>query len=179
MSHITTKDESIQDPPSNDPIDVEENTTSNVDDSTEQLQSLGLHSSNTGDIKEEAAPEIGDTVNEESIAESPSPDPANVEENAPQVDDAASKESTTELPSADSTNFEETGPKNDDAVDEDSTPESPSPDPTDIEEGKDSYRPGGFHPVYIGDVYADRYKIMNKIGYGQYSKVWLVHDLKA
>ncbi|GAB1320079.1 hypothetical protein MFIFM68171_10289 [Madurella fahalii] len=51
------------------------------------------------------------------------------------------------------------------------------PDPGDIEEGRDAYRPGGFHPVYIGDVYADKYKILNKIGYGVYSTVWLVRDL--
>ncbi|AEO68227.1 uncharacterized protein THITE_2117654 [Thermothielavioides terrestris NRRL 8126] len=47
----------------------------------------------------------------------------------------------------------------------------------DIEEGSRAYRPGGFHPVYIGDVYASRYKILNKIGYGAYSTVWLVRDL--
>ncbi|KAI8946735.1 serine/threonine protein kinase [Xylaria longipes] len=47
-----------------------------------------------------------------------------------------------------------------------------------IEEGNDAYRLGGFHPVYIGDVYNARYKILNKIGYGTYSTVWLVEDLK-
>lgn len=47
----------------------------------------------------------------------------------------------------------------------------------DIEEGRDAYRPGGFHPVYIGDVYNERYKVLNKLGYGAYSTVWLVHDL--
>lgn len=48
----------------------------------------------------------------------------------------------------------------------------------DIEEGRNAYRPGGFHPVYIGDVYNDRYKVLNKIGYGVYSTVWLVRDLQ-
>lgn len=52
-----------------------------------------------------------------------------------------------------------------------------TPDLGDIEEGRDVYRPGGFHPVYIGDVYADRYRVLNKIGYGVYSTVWLVKDL--
>jgi serine/threonine protein kinase len=47
----------------------------------------------------------------------------------------------------------------------------------DFEEGRDAYRPGGFHPVYMGDVYNDRYQILRKIGYGQYSTVWLVKDL--
>lgn len=53
----------------------------------------------------------------------------------------------------------------------------PDPDLGDIEEGRDEYRPGGFHPVYIGDVYSEKYKILNKIGYGAYSTVWLVRDL--
>ncbi|KFZ17656.1 hypothetical protein V502_04469 [Pseudogymnoascus sp. VKM F-4520 (FW-2644)] len=49
----------------------------------------------------------------------------------------------------------------------------------DIEEGRDVYRLGGFHPVYIGDVYHDKYKVLNKIGYGVYSTVWLARDLQA
>ncbi|KAL2846415.1 kinase-like domain-containing protein [Aspergillus pseudoustus] len=47
-----------------------------------------------------------------------------------------------------------------------------------IEEGTEVYRPGGFHPVYIGDILNERYKIFNKIGYGVYSTVWLIRDLK-
>lgn len=43
----------------------------------------------------------------------------------------------------------------------------------DIEEGRDVCRPGGFHPVYISDVYYDKYKVLNKIGHGVYSTVWL------
>lgn len=66
-------------------------------------------------------------------------------------------------------------------------PSSPSPgrcdtippNASDIEEGRDAYRPGGFHPVYIGDVYHDRYEVLNKIGYGAYSTVWLVNDKKT
>lgn len=46
-----------------------------------------------------------------------------------------------------------------------------------IEEGRDAYQSGGFHPVYIGDVYASKYEVMSKIGYGRYSTVWLVKDL--
>lgn len=46
-----------------------------------------------------------------------------------------------------------------------------------IEEGRDAYQSGGFHPVYIGDVYANKYEVMRKIGYGRYSTVWLVKDL--
>lgn len=77
-----------------------------------------------------------------------------------------------------------------DAEDEGTQPDSVSGDAEDqavqrdavsegIEEGKAAYQPGGFHPVYIGDIFNDRYKVLNKIGYGQYSTVWLVKDLQA
>ncbi|KAK8029255.1 hypothetical protein PG991_006311 [Apiospora marii] len=48
-----------------------------------------------------------------------------------------------------------------------------------LDEGSQAYRLGGFHPVYIGDVYHDRYEVLSKIGYGGYSTVWLVRDRKA
>jgi hypothetical protein len=47
-----------------------------------------------------------------------------------------------------------------------------------IEEGAAAYHPGGFHPIHIGDIFNDRYEVKNKIGYGVYSTVWLVRDLK-
>ncbi|KAK0739396.1 kinase-like domain-containing protein [Apiosordaria backusii] len=50
-------------------------------------------------------------------------------------------------------------------------------DSDDADEGRDAYHPGGFHPVYIGDVYAEKYEVMRKIGYGRYSTVWMVKDL--
>lgn len=65
-----------------------------------------------------------------------------------------------------------------------STNESPSPAETssdveeDIEEGRSQYRLGGLHPVYVGDLYNGRYEVLNKIGYGVYSTVWLVRDLE-
>lgn len=45
-----------------------------------------------------------------------------------------------------------------------------------IEEGYSVYRPGGFHPVQIGDIYNERYLVLSKLGYGLYSTVWLVRD---
>ncbi|KDR80219.1 hypothetical protein GALMADRAFT_116853 [Galerina marginata CBS 339.88] len=40
-----------------------------------------------------------------------------------------------------------------------------------------NYRPGGFHPVHLGDKFQDkRYTVVNKLGYGSYSTVWLVRD---
>jgi len=46
----------------------------------------------------------------------------------------------------------------------------------DAEEGKNAYRHGGFHPVYISDIYGGKYQVVNKIRYGVYSTVWLVKD---
>ncbi|KKF97143.1 Serine/threonine-protein kinase SRPK [Ceratocystis platani] len=45
-----------------------------------------------------------------------------------------------------------------------------------VEEGCGVYHPGGFHPVYVGDIFNNRYHVLNKIGYGAYSTVWLVRD---
>ena len=43
------------------------------------------------------------------------------------------------------------------------------------------YRPGGYHPVHLGERYGDegRYKILHKLGNGTYSTVWLAEDLAA
>ncbi|KZT32279.1 putative srpk, partial [Sistotremastrum suecicum HHB10207 ss-3] len=47
-----------------------------------------------------------------------------------------------------------------------------------------SYKPGGFHPVHIGDLFSKiqatgrpRYKILAKLGTGSYSTVWLATDM--
>ncbi|KAF8067644.1 kinase-like domain-containing protein [Lyophyllum atratum] len=39
------------------------------------------------------------------------------------------------------------------------------------------YCKGGFHPVNINDIFYNRYRIVNKLGYGSYGTVWLVEDL--
>lgn len=54
---------------------------------------------------------------------------------------------------------------------------APTENACDIEEGENAYKPGGFHPVYIGDIFHHRYRILSKIGYGKHSTVWLVRDL--
>jgi len=38
------------------------------------------------------------------------------------------------------------------------------------------YRPGGYHPVTVGDVFVNRYHVVDKLGYGGYSTVWLARD---
>ncbi|KAG5637891.1 hypothetical protein H0H81_002776 [Sphagnurus paluster] len=42
-----------------------------------------------------------------------------------------------------------------------------------------AYRPGGYHPVDIGEVYHKRYRVLNKLGHGTFATVWLVKDLKS
>ncbi|KAI9886243.1 MAG: Alanine--tRNA ligase [Watsoniomyces obsoletus] len=42
----------------------------------------------------------------------------------------------------------------------------------------ESYRPGRFHPVHLGDTFNDRYRVIRKLGYGSFSTVWLAKDLK-
>ncbi|RYC86324.1 hypothetical protein BFJ63_vAg10847 [Fusarium oxysporum f. sp. narcissi] len=42
----------------------------------------------------------------------------------------------------------------------------------------EAYHPGGYHPVHLGDVIQERYRIMRKVGWGQYSTVWLAVDMK-
>ena len=47
------------------------------------------------------------------------------------------------------------------------------------QEDMSKYRPGGFHPVRLGDTFKDgRYKIHHKLGWGGYSTVWLAKDKK-
>lgn len=46
------------------------------------------------------------------------------------------------------------------------------------------YKPGGYHPVHLGDVLPKmsasrkpRYRVMQKLGQGAFSTVWLARDL--
>ncbi|OAA63429.1 protein kinase domain protein [Niveomyces insectorum RCEF 264] len=43
-------------------------------------------------------------------------------------------------------------------------------------ESLEDYKKGGYHPVTIGDTYNGRYLIVDKLGYGGYSTVWLARD---
>ncbi|KAA1467008.1 kinase-like protein [Dentipellis sp. KUC8613] len=41
----------------------------------------------------------------------------------------------------------------------------------------EDYRPGGFHPMTIGDTFSEgRYRIIHKLGFGSSSTVWLARD---
>ncbi|KAI0485400.1 kinase-like domain-containing protein [Xylaria cf. heliscus] len=45
----------------------------------------------------------------------------------------------------------------------------------DVEEPS-HYRPGGYHPIEIGDRLHNRYRVVHKLGYGSYSTTWLAVD---
>jgi serine/threonine-protein kinase SRPK3 len=48
---------------------------------------------------------------------------------------------------------------------------------TEDEEDLEDYRPGGYHPVNIGDEFnLGRYLIVRKLGWGHFSTVWLARD---
>ncbi|OJJ43572.1 hypothetical protein ASPZODRAFT_161490 [Penicilliopsis zonata CBS 506.65] len=40
----------------------------------------------------------------------------------------------------------------------------------------EEYQPGGYHPVMIDDLLHERYRIVDKLGFGGYSTVWLAQD---
>lgn len=44
------------------------------------------------------------------------------------------------------------------------------------EEGLANYKPGGYHPVEIGDVLNHRFCVVRKLGWGHFSTVWLAED---
>ena len=46
-------------------------------------------------------------------------------------------------------------------------------------ESPDRYRPGGYHPVHIGDFVHERYKVIHKLGFGTFSTVWLARDFQS
>lgn len=40
------------------------------------------------------------------------------------------------------------------------------------------YKIGGYHPIHVGEILLDRYVIIQKLGWGHFSTVWLSKDLK-
>lgn len=44
------------------------------------------------------------------------------------------------------------------------------------EEDRSRYVPGGYHPVYLNETFKNRYQVVQKLGYGLYSTVWLAKD---
>lgn len=46
------------------------------------------------------------------------------------------------------------------------------------DEGIDDYKEGGYHPVFVGEILNGRYVILQKLGWGHFSTVWLCRDTK-
>ena len=46
------------------------------------------------------------------------------------------------------------------------------------DEGLDDYKKGGYHPIYIGEILIGRYVMIQKLGWGHFSTVWLARDTK-
>ena len=40
------------------------------------------------------------------------------------------------------------------------------------------YKIGGYHPIHVGEILLERYVIIQKLGWGHFSTVWLTKDLK-
>ncbi|TBU29016.1 kinase-like protein [Dichomitus squalens] len=47
-----------------------------------------------------------------------------------------------------------------------------TPEPTEC------YKPGGYHPIRIGEVYNNSYRVVRRLGWGRYSTVWLVQNIR-
>lgn len=46
------------------------------------------------------------------------------------------------------------------------------------DEGLQDYKVGGYHAVHVGEIYGERYIVIQKLGWGHFSTVWLAKDLK-
>ena len=46
------------------------------------------------------------------------------------------------------------------------------------DEGMEDYKVGGYHPVHVGEIYLNRYMVLQKLGWGHFSTVWLAKDIK-
>lgn len=42
----------------------------------------------------------------------------------------------------------------------------------------EDYKVGGYHPVHVGEIFLYRYIVIQKLGWGHFSTVWLAKDLK-
>ncbi len=46
-------------------------------------------------------------------------------------------------------------------------------------ESIDEYKPGGYHPVHVGQIFVERYEVLQRLGWGHFSTVWLSRDLQT
>lgn len=45
------------------------------------------------------------------------------------------------------------------------------------DEGITDYKIGGYHPVHVGEILVNRYVVIQKLGWGHFSTVWLARDM--
>ena len=45
-------------------------------------------------------------------------------------------------------------------------------------EPREWYKPGGYHPVEVGEIYNGSYKVVRQLGWGRYATVWLVQNIR-
>ncbi|KAI0785254.1 kinase-like domain-containing protein [Abortiporus biennis] len=54
------------------------------------------------------------------------------------------------------------------------------PSQLDYVEDIEAYKPGGLHPVAVGDIFSNgRYRVLHKLGFGGTSTIWLARDQQA
>jgi len=41
------------------------------------------------------------------------------------------------------------------------------------------YRPGGYHPAYMGEIFNTTHVLLEKIGWGHFSTVWLCKNIHS
>jgi len=46
------------------------------------------------------------------------------------------------------------------------------------DEGMEDYKVGGYHPTHVGEIFLNRYMVIQKLGWGHFSTVWLAKDMK-
>lgn len=46
------------------------------------------------------------------------------------------------------------------------------------EESNERFKTGRYYPVNIGDIFASKYQVVGKLGWGVTSTVWLARDLQ-
>lgn len=49
----------------------------------------------------------------------------------------------------------------------------------DVVEPVEEYRAGGYHPVHLEDTFHQRYQVIGKWAFGQFSTVWLARDQRS
>lgn len=49
----------------------------------------------------------------------------------------------------------------------------------DVVEPVEEYRAGGYHPVHLEDTFHQRYQVVAKLAFGQFSTVWLAKDTRS